>query len=134
MKFKQNQEITYRNGDHGIILTAERYGISSVVSMANDGCLHTHTKSGAALSSMFDIMPPVPQGEELVGMLCGFSDIPLEKAKGYAMEAYVRIGQVMDYNASSTLPYCNADRAWKYAYPVPKERLEMWLKKAGGMK
>ena len=63
----------------------------------------------------------VKQGEDLVGCLCGLSDLGIENAKENAEELNI-LGEIV-YVCDNGEYFTRCDMCWKYAYPVPRERL-----------
>ena len=68
--------------------------------------------------------PPLKQGADLIGLLCGVSDESIETAKRYATQNGRDIRIISEYDSTDIYPYSDGGIGWTYAYPVPKERLE----------
>jgi hypothetical protein len=66
----------------------------------------------------------VPQGEELIGILCGVSDQYLESAKKNS-EHISKVVIISKYNNELKSPYTDiTGTSWRYAYPVSKQKLK----------
>jgi hypothetical protein len=68
----------------------------------------------------------VPQGEELIGMLCVVSDQWLESAKKISEN----ISIISKYNNKLNLYTDITGTSWRYAYPVSKQQLLELAEKA----
>lgn len=68
----------------------------------------------------------VKQGDELVGMLCGLSDLSLNEAK-IKSNSFKHTGIIFNYNSRSEWPFITNGSTFKYAYPVSADKLKELL-------